>query len=174
MLQNSDNARQHRESAGQDPKESQFRVYHQQIWELQQLNMDLKGAADFFKLDASQKRSLQDENIDESMEQIQSELESILGNCDTTNLQLSMAIEHGSDLEALLLSCLDLHKAPENLNLRLKECISQFEAPVLVRALVLAALNDWVFNTAFPPFMSEGATCLFLKSIEELALEHCE
>jgi hypothetical protein len=36
----------------------------------------------------------------------------------------------------------------------------------------LAALNEWVFKTSFPPFMSEGSTSLFLKSIEEIALEH--
>jgi hypothetical protein len=136
--------------------------------------MDLESAANFFDLDASESRSLQVEVIDESMDQIQSELESILGNCDTTNLQLSTAIDHGSDLEALLLSCLNLPNTPEHLELRLKECISHFEAPILMRALVLAALNDWVFNTPFPPFMEEGAASLFLRSIEEIALEHRE
>ncbi|KAE9373612.1 hypothetical protein N431DRAFT_407256 [Stipitochalara longipes BDJ] len=172
MLQIFDNAQQQSESSGHDPKVSQLRVYQQDIWTLQQLNIDLESVADFFKLEATESRAFQTEHIDKSMEQIQTELESILGNCDTTNLQVNRALEHGSDLEALLLSCLKLHKTPEHLDSRLKECISQFEVPILVRAVVLAALNDWVFNASFPPFMREGSTSLFLKSIEEIALEH--
>jgi len=33
-------------------------------------------------------------------------------------------------------------------------------------------LQDWVFNTSFPPFTAEGATSLFLKSIEDIAMSH--
>jgi hypothetical protein len=172
MLQNFKNAQKDCEEAVQDPKESQFRIYHQQMWQLEQDKMKLESAANFFELDASQSRSLQVEHIDESMEQIQSELESILRSCDISSLQLSTAVEHGSDLETLLISCLDIGETPDLLNLRLKECISQFEVPVIVRALVLTALNDWVFKTSFPPFKSEGATSLYLKSIQEIALEH--
>jgi hypothetical protein len=174
MLQSSKNARELCESAAQDPKESHFRLYQQQLWDLQQLNMELESAADFFKLDQSQNRSLQVEDIDKSIDQIRSALESILGNCDTSNLRLNTVIERGSDLEALLLSSLDLHKAPQHLESRLKEYISKFKVPVIVRTMVLAALQDWVFNTSFPPFMSEGATSLFLKSLEEIAMDHCE
>jgi hypothetical protein len=172
MLQYSDNARQESESAGKDPKEFLFRHFYQQLWDLEQRNGDLQSTARFFELDLSQNRSLQFKDIEVSMDQIQSELESILGNCDTTNFRLHTAIERGSDLEALLLSSLNLHKTPQDLKSRLKECISEFEAPVIVRTLVLAALQDWVFNTSFPPFTAEGATSLFLKSIEDIAMSH--
>jgi hypothetical protein len=172
MLQHSDNARQDRESAGKDPKESLFRHFYQQLWDLEQRNGDLQSAARFFDLNPSQNRSLQFKDIEASIGQIQSELESILGNCDTTNFQLHTTIEHGSDLEALLLSSLNLHKTPQDLESRLKECISEFEAPVIVRTLVLAALQDWVFNASFPPFKTEGTTSLFLKSIEDIAMAH--
>jgi chromosome segregation ATPase len=172
MLQHSDNARQDRESAGKDPRESQFRHFYQQLWDLEQRNGDLQSAANFFDLNPSQNRSLQFKDIEASINQIQSELESVLGNCDSTNFQLHTAIEHGSDLEALLLSSLNLHKTPQDLESRLKEWISEFEAPVIVRTLVLAALQDWVFNTSFPPFTTEGTTSLFLKSIEDIAMSH--
>ena len=171
-LQNYENARKESEAAGHDPKEFQLRVFHQELWDLQQLNMGLENVADFFKMEADQNQSFQVKHIDESMEQIQAELESILGNCDTTNLQFNRHLERGSDIEALLVSCLKLHETPGQLNSRLEECISQFEAPILVRAVVLAALNDWVFNTSFPPFKREGSTSLFLKCVEEIALEH--
>ena len=160
------------ESAGHDPKEFQFWVYLQEIWDLQQLKLALNSTANFFTMEADQNRPLQVKYIDESMEQIQAELESILGNCDTTNLQVNQTLEHGPDLEALLISCLKLHETPEQLNSRLQECISQFDPSILVRAVALAALKDWVFNTSFPPFEREGSTSLFLKSIEEIALEH--
>jgi hypothetical protein len=172
MLEDFKNAQQQSQSAGHDPKEHRFRVYLQEIWNLHQLNIDLEDVANFFRLDATENRALEVEDINKSMEQIQAELEPILGNCDTANLQVNRALEHGSDLQALLLSCLKLHDTPENLDSRLTECISQFEIPILVRAVVLAALNEWVFKTSFPPFMSEGSTSLFLKSIEEIALEH--
>jgi chromosome segregation ATPase len=172
MLQHSENARQERESAGKDPKESVFRYFHQQLWDLEQRNRDLQSAARFFELDPSQNRSLQFKDIEASMDQVQTELESILGNCDTANFRLHTGIECGSDLEALLLSSLNLHKSPQDLESQLKECISEFEAPVIVRTLVLAALQDWVFNTSFPPFTTEGVTSLFLKSMEETAMNH--
>jgi hypothetical protein len=132
----------------------------------------LENTAEFFKLDPSESRSLRIEDIDNSMDQIRSVLESILGDCDTTNLQLNTTIEPGSDLEVLLLSSLDLHKTPEHLKSHLKEYISQIEAPVILRTLVLAALQDWVFNTSFPSFMTEGATSLLLKSMEEIIMDH--
>jgi hypothetical protein len=113
MLQHSDNARQERESAGKDPKESLFRHFYQQLWDLEQRNGDLQSAAGFFELDPSQNRSLQFKDVEESMDQIQSELESILGNCDTTSFRLNTAIEGGSDLEALLLSSLNLDQTPQ-------------------------------------------------------------
>jgi hypothetical protein len=172
MLQDFENAQQQSQSAGHDPKEDRFRVYQQDLWNSHQLNMELENVAKFFKLDPIENRALEVEDINKSMDQIQAELESILGNYDTANLQVNRALEHGSDIQALLLSCLKLHANPERLDSRLTECISQFEIPILVRAVVLAAINEWVFNISFPPFMSEGSTSLFLKSIEEIALEH--
>jgi hypothetical protein len=169
-----DNARQKSESSGQDPQESQFRTYLQQLWNLDQLNMNLQNKARFFELGHTQKRSLQAEDIDNTIDKIQSKLQSILDSCDTTTLQLNTAIHPGSDFEALLLSSLDLHHTPQDIEQRLKECISQFEVPVIVRTLVLAAFQDWVFNTSFPPFMGEGATSLFLKSLEEVIMDHSE
>jgi hypothetical protein len=173
-LQLYDNARQECESAGQNPQEAQFRTYHQQLWNLEQLNMNLQNNAKFFELGPSQKRSLQEKDINNIMYRIQSKLQSILDNCETTSLQLSTAIKRGSDSEALLLSSLDLHKSPQDLQQRLKECASQFDVSVIVRTLVLSALQDWVFNISFPPFKSERAASLFLESMEEVILDHSE
>jgi hypothetical protein len=169
-----ESARQAREQAGNDPLESEFYYQGRCIWNLREKNHALEQVADFFREVPSQPRSLSAEDIDEAIDEIGRELESMFANGEPNIQSLPSTVFHGADMESLLRSGLGLRVREVCQPSLLAELISNMHPCVVVRSLALAALKDWVLYTSYPSFVPDGTSCSMLRSYRDIAMEFGE
>ena len=166
-LQQFENASRARESMTRDPRESEYRHYHQRLWDLEQRNGALQAAAGFFKQSPVQSRPLPLPTIEETMEQIKRELASVLDDYDCTRMRMNVCKEASYGLQSLAMPVLGVEQETGTVEARLEAYVSEVGPPALIRTVVLAALKDWVFNAEYPHFIMEGNASLLLKSYRD-------
>jgi hypothetical protein len=164
-------ARRQRDAAGKDPLEYDLARKNGEIWDLLQRNSNLQKHARFFEQIPTQKRSLEPNKIDDYMNDIRSELESIFHGHGVAGPLLTSAIERDSDLFDLIESFL----APEGEGvvnkLCINDCISGFHPYLIIKTLTISALRRWVFETDYPSLVREGPCWSILQAYREIAMD---
>lgn len=166
------NARLAREAAGNDPLESDLYRQHCQISALRQRKHEMEQEVGFFKEIPEQTRSLSAEHVDEAMEEIARELESMLEGTEPGRRLVITGPEPNSDLASLIHSGLGLGsrtmtESPPNAG----QIISELEPQLIIRSLALAALRDWVFYSSFPGSAPDGSLCSLLRFQRDVIMD---
>ena len=170
-VQHLENARREREADTKDLKESQFRHFHKQLWDLEQENQKLQRIFGFFdEIPTIQRRSLTQSEIEEALERIRSELESMLHGVETTGMRLFTPVTMASDLKILVESCLGNSREYQSPESRVHQCISDFHPALILRSIALAALRDWVFSLDYPDFCLDGMSSALLKCYRNITM----
>ena len=170
-IQHLENARLAREEATKDPREAE--IYHHQrlVWDLQRRNSALELAAPFFKQISTQQRPVDLHKLDKYMDQIKSELESMLQGNEIAVLNPTTTIVPNSDLELLVRACLGVSPASQELSMLWNDCIPKYDSVYIVRGIAVAALREWVFDTDYPAFASDGVSSPLHKVYQSLAMD---
>ena len=145
-------ARQERESAGKDPLEYELYQKNQEIWRLTHRVQNMLKLASFLQRDPAEPHFLDTKEIDDAMDGIVSQLELILQGHNTSKYIVIPDIVSGSDLALLVHSSMDGASESGHEKSWLKRSLAKFGFGSLVRALIVASLKDWVFDTDFPNF----------------------
>lgn len=142
-------AQQQRENAGRDPLERYLFDQRRLVYAAEQRISRMEEIVQFAPRDVSQKRSLDwKRKVDDYMDGIGAELDSVLHSHDTSIRLLTPEIPIESDLGSLMTCAFGMGNWEQSL----KSCDLKFGARAVVKSLVLAALQIWVFLTAFPNF----------------------
>jgi len=151
-VQHLDLARQEREAAGRDPLESSIFLKNQEIWRWSQHVHSLQKLVGFAKLNIAEGPRLENNDIDDAMDRITSQLESILQGRDLDQPLLVPQKTADSYTNSLIRSALGISIEAVHGRAKLQRLTSKFDSQHLIRVFVLAALCDWVFESAFPDF----------------------
>jgi hypothetical protein len=159
-------ARDARRLAGRDTLEDELFQMNNNIWSLTRKVQEVQILTSFTVQAPRQTFSEIKSEIQNTMDHVNSELESILNGHDTTILLQVPSIDSNSDLGALVRSmsgnCISIDQEVA----WLKRCIMRSSSSeMVVRALTAAALREWVFATPFPNFVP--TPCPLLRAYQE-------
>ncbi|KAF7950228.1 hypothetical protein EAE96_007519 [Botrytis aclada] len=124
----------------------------EEIYRLTKENREMHKFSDFADLDFPGSLNLGHDRVDDAIDQIQFELSSI--SCHHINAsQLShKTFSMPSDLRNLMISTFNSDIETVIGRIEVGIITKKFGAQICLRALVLAALRDWVFTSRFPNF----------------------
>lgn len=154
-----DNARRARENASQELGESDFYTFYRHGWEMNRELATTRTALGFQEtLVPSWVGTVSYADVDEGIDTIQSELQSI-SHCLSSGLgEHRMVIATASDLESLVRSVFRDAPDTQSASQLLEDCLLQSDLATIFTTFVLTAARDWILNAAFPTL--EDGTCL--------------
>jgi len=138
-------AKEDRQHVGDDWLEERLYQQRQEIWRLTQCIHNIEQASNFACHDGPDESGVRKNLIDKALESIQFELGSLM----CGHRLVAPKIERQSELGSLLRSVLGIEKDAMHRE-ALKAFLARFDAEYVMRAFFVAALRDWVFETAFP------------------------
>ena len=141
---------------GHEETEQRIYLQDQEIWRLRSKIDQMEKLYIFDPLDALNNEKA----IGKALDQMRSELDSIMFGHDTTKPLITPSLENGTDLWTLVrtAACDATSELSEESQLRI--WIAKFGTHVVIRALSLAALLKWVFLTDFPKLYPEDTRLL--------------
>ena len=142
-------ARQERERAGKDPLETRLYGMNADIWAFSQRVRKMEELNRFTHPDIEAERSFESEKIDDAMDHMGSELESITIIHRPT---INQSLASDSDLGSLVRTVSDDGVGRGGETQWLRKCLSKFHPELVVKTLVLGAVRDWVFGAKYPDF----------------------
>jgi hypothetical protein len=148
-------ARQERERAGKDPLEYQLFQKNQEIWMLTKRVHETQRLARFTKDDQSRNTAINTAVIDDAMDLIGSEMESIMQGHDASvplHLPRTFSTFDSGDFAFLIRSLLGQEPQKEDKGSLLRNLTSKFDPQFVVMIMAASALREWVFHTDFPSF----------------------
>lgn len=164
-------AQQERQKAGKDPLEEVLFRKDQEIWLLKQANHKMRTLATFAGRIEPERQSLEETEVGDGIDAMETELQSILHGHDPSAplLQPDFGVE--SDLASLLRAIFRENADETESSGHLLNKTVQWGPVTLVRSLAVAALNEWVFLTDFPNVCS-NRTPRLLKAYRDAVLTH--
>jgi hypothetical protein len=141
-------ARQERERAGKDPLETKLYLLNADLWAFDQRVRKMEELNRFTHPDLEAERSFESEKIDDLMDQMGSELESIT----ISSPIIGQSLASDSDLGSLIRTASADGVGRGGEIWWLRNCVSKFDSEIGIRVLVLGAVRDWVFGAKFPDF----------------------
>lgn len=124
----------------------------EEIYRLTKENREMHKFSDFADLDLPGSLNIGHDTIDDAIDQIQFELSSISCHHINTSQLISKIFSIPSDLRNLVYSAFNSDIETAIGRNKVEITTKKFGAQVCIRALVLAALRDWVFMSRFPNF----------------------
>ncbi|KAM0155040.1 hypothetical protein ACHAQE_006941 [Botrytis cinerea] len=124
----------------------------EEIYRLTKENREMHKFSEFADLDLPGSLNLGHDMIDDAMDQIQFELSSISCHHVNTPQLLPKIFSIPSDLRNLILSAFNSDIDTAIGRNEVETITKKFGAQICIRALVMAALRDWVFMSRFPNF----------------------
>lgn len=163
-------ARQERERAHRDPLESQIFFKNQDIWNLTRRIQEMKELERFVREEPHTEHVFEPRKIDDSMERIGLEADSIVQLCAGLTPLVAPNFGPQSDL-ALLFRAISGNEADnKDDSFRLKRAVLKFGVGKAIRLLLVAALKDWVFSTKYPNFHPKDMR--LLQSYRDIVSKH--
>ncbi|EKD14536.1 hypothetical protein MBM_07257 [Drepanopeziza brunnea f. sp. 'multigermtubi' MB_m1] len=164
-------AREERQKAGRGPLEEALFNKDQEIWLLKQSNHKMRTLAGFARRTEPKRKSLEQNEVKDAINAMETELQSILHGHDSSTTLLHPEFGIETDMANLLRVMFqedtDNIDSPGQLLKKLLEC-----GPLkVVRSFAVAALYEWVFATDFPSFSSDESHP-FLKEYRDAVLIH--
>lgn len=137
--------------AGRDPLEMNLSLKNQEIWDLNHRILKLQNLVGYFQDVPKQGNALPASVIDDAIDEIVSELDSIPYGHSFENGLLTPEVSSDTDLGALIRSTLGPEGATKEEKM-LKDCVAafDFDPEIVIRTFTIAALRDWVFETDYP------------------------
>jgi hypothetical protein len=163
-------ARDERELAGNDPLERGLFFKDCQIMRLHEQVHEMRRLESFAKRDHDEPLHLKCDFVDEKLERMCSELESIV-HWHSVNTPIPMAVVKRESDTGILLHCsLGEHLVWETdeHEVLLASSLSRVDSAPLIQALVLSAVREWVFQDDFPSF--GNGDCPLLKAYREVLI----
>ncbi|KAK6599063.1 hypothetical protein H4I96_08267 [Botrytis cinerea] len=124
----------------------------EEIYRLTKENREMHKFSEFADLDLPGSLNLGHDMIDDAMDQIQFELSSIACHHVNTPQLFPKIFSIPSDLRNLILSAFNSDIDTAIGRNEVETITKKFGAQICIRALVMAALRDWVFMSRFPNF----------------------
>ncbi|TEY73423.1 hypothetical protein BOTCAL_0078g00160 [Botryotinia calthae] len=124
----------------------------EEIYRLTKENREVHKFSEFADLELPGSLNLGHDTIDDAMDQIQFELSSISCHHVNTPQLFPKIFSIPSDLRNLILSAFNSDIETAIGRNEVETITKKFGAQICIRALVLAALRDWVFMSRFPNF----------------------
>ncbi|TGO36696.1 hypothetical protein BHYA_0117g00200 [Botrytis hyacinthi] len=124
----------------------------EEIYRLTKENREMHKFSDFADLDLPGSLNIGHDTIDDAIDQIQFELSSISCHHINTSQLIPKIFSIPSDLRNLIYSAFNSDIQTATGRNEVEITTKKFGAQVCIRALVLAALRDWVFMSRFPNF----------------------
>lgn len=160
------------QGVGKNPLEDTLFEYIHQNWRLLQRVQEMKKQISFYQRTPAQSQTTIQQCIDEAVSTISSELESVL---DGHNMSASLrcpAINLGSDLACLIRATFGSSDFPGDEILHFRRCVGKYgsEQGMIIRALISAALREWVFLSDFPHFAPRS--CRLLDAYRKVVIIH--
>lgn len=124
----------------------------EEIYRLTKENREMQKFAAFADLNLPGNLHLGHDTIDEAMDQIQFELSSISYHRSSSPRLFHKLFAISGDLRSLILSAFGSDIQTAGGRDDVETIIKKFDAQICIRALVLAAVRDWVFMSRFPNF----------------------
>lgn len=166
------NARHAREAMSLDPGESSFYEFYRQGWDMQRRMRSMQKAMGFFDTQVPDPPEFLSYTVlDERMEEIQGELQQITHCLGTAAAGQDVTVIVGSKLESLIHSGFKSLSDTRTADKILHECLSSADTFTVISTLVLAALRDWVLNTAFPNLQDGLMSSSFMSSYRALFID---
>lgn len=150
-------ARDERRLAGKNPGEEESYQKSHEIWSLTNKLQKMRELLNFTVEDPQQGSIREKIRIEQVMDLLGSELESILHGHDITLPLKCPIVVPGSQLHSLVQGAFGQDTAIGQEKPLLRSAIAKFQPTVVIRCLVVAALREWVFMSNFPNF---GTTLL--------------
>jgi hypothetical protein len=159
-------ARQERERAGLDYMEAELFNYSHKLWQVNERVEQMIKSEKFTRQDLPGESLLNPMDLDEKLGQIESDLECIVP--PHTLERVTFLSE--SDLGCLVRT-ISIGRAGEREEAAwLRTTMLKFDAETVVRALLIGALHDWVFQSKFPKFVPTDLRLLGV--YREIVAEH--
>lgn len=149
-------ARDDRQKAGKNPLEEILFAKDEEIWFLKQKNHEMQRLAGFAQSIPKQPKSLPQKDISNALQAIGNELQSIFHGHDLGLPWFRPSMAEDTDLASLAAITFADSNGSGSLVQQLWNSLSKWGTVVVVRALAVAALRNWVFATEFPDFGRNG------------------
>ncbi|PVH73658.1 hypothetical protein DL98DRAFT_659315 [Cadophora sp. DSE1049] len=149
-------AREDRQRAGKNPLEELLFTKDEEIWFLKQKNHEMQKLAGFAQSIPEQRKSLPPKDISNALRAIENELQSILHGHDLGVPLLQPPLGKDADLASLVRTMFAEDPGSGLLTQQFLSSTLKWDMIVVLRALAVAALGEWVFATKFPVFCPTG------------------
>ncbi|KUJ10152.1 uncharacterized protein LY89DRAFT_271076 [Mollisia scopiformis] len=166
------NARNDREAASHDLRESDFYTFYRDGWDMKQRLASMQRTINFHeKLVPLWKDSMSYGDIDEEMGMIEAELQSISHCLGTASLRRDITVATGGLLESLIQSAFRVGSVMKTASEIWREILSLSDSLTALNTLVLVAIRDWILNTLFPVFEDGSLLSALFKSWRTVLLD---
>jgi hypothetical protein len=172
LIKHRDMASRQAEGCGKDPLEEILFSQNHQIHSLTQRVQDMKKQMSFCQQSPQQSAEINKCAIDEAMSKISSEMESVMHGHDINKSLLCPSFLIGADLRDLVRAIFGNRRGPEDEMSHFRRFMAKFglEPQIIIRSLISAALQIWVFRTDFPNF--DRTRSRLLEAFRKVVLTH--
>lgn len=155
-IQHLKDARRERERAGKGDLEERLCTKTQDTWRWQMKVQELQDMKLFLDDNSPRPVSLESATIEAALSTIGTEIQSLRLECSLGTITHVPTIRRNSDLESLLYSMFRNGISIGEMRKLLASEMVKWGLPMIVKGLIVAAIKDWVFDTDFPNFSSQG------------------